>query len=432
MCPEHVNELGHVLLDGSTSSDPNGGPLTYQWTQLQGSPGIAVGGETGGSVQFDAPLLTTGQDGLLEFQLKVTDSSGLFDLATCMTLINDVTAPVITVPANIIAEATSAAGAIVDYDASAQDAVDDAAPYLPACAPPSGSAFPLAAPPTQQKTTAVACTATDTAGNTANAGFNVTVRDSTPPLITVPGSVGVEATGPGGATATFSAPTSDAVDGAGSATCVPASGSSFALGTTPVACNATDARGNAAAPAGFNLTVHDTTRPVIAAHDDVIAEATGSGGASVSYVSPATSDLVDGSGTATCAPASASTFALGTTAVDCNATDAAGNDALSTTFNVIVRDTTPPVIAAHANVTAEATGPDGANVGYVSPATSDLVDGSGTATCAPAAGSLFQLGSTTVTCTAEDAAHNSATPTTFTINVVDTTPPTIDRARCHR
>src|SRR4249919_3298378 len=390
VCPAQVSELGHVLLDGSTSSDPNGGPLTYQWTQLQGSPGIAVGGEAGNNVQFNAPLLTTGQDGLLEFQLKVTDTSGLFDLATCMTQINDVTPPLITVPANITAEATSATGAIVNYNASAQDAVDDAAPYVPACVPPAGSTFPLAAPPTQQKTTAVACTATDTSGNTANAGFNVTVRDTTPPVITVPGALGVEATGSSGATATFSAPTSDAVDGAGNATCVPASGSTFALGTTPVACNATDARGNAAAPAGFNLTVHDTTRPVIAAHADVIAEATGSGGASVSYVSPATSDLVDGSGAATCAPASASTFALGTTAVDCNATDAAGNDALSTTFNVIVRDTIPPVIAAHANVTAEATGPNGANVNYASPATSDLVDGSGTAVCAPAAGSLFQ------------------------------------------
>jgi hypothetical protein len=426
VCPDHANELGHVLLDGSTSSDPNGGALTYQWTQLQGSPGIAVGGETGSSVQFDAPLLTTGQDGLLEFQLKVTDTSGLFDLATCMTQINDVTAPMITVPADIDAEATSAAGAAVDYDASAQDAVDDAAPYLPECVPPAGSTFPLAAPPTQQKTTAVACTATDTSGNTAAAGFNVTVRDTTPPVITVPGALGVEATGSTGAAATFSAPTSDAVDGAGNATCLPASGSTFALGTTLVTCNATDARNNVAVQASFNLTVHDTTSPVIAAHDDVIAEASGTNGASVSYASPSTSDLVDGSGTATCVPASDSTFALGTTAVDCNATDAAGNSAVPTTFNVIVRDTTPPQIDAHADVIAEASGPAGANVGYSSPATSDIVDGAGTATCVPAADSLFPLGSTTVTCAAEDAAHNPATPTTFTVIVVDTTPPTID------
>ena len=45
-------------------------------------------------------------------------------------------------------------------------------------------------------------------------------------------------------------------------TCVPASGSTFALGTTTVTCNAHDAAGNNATPATFPVTVRDTTPPV--------------------------------------------------------------------------------------------------------------------------------------------------------------------------
>jgi hypothetical protein len=169
----------------------------------------------------------------------------------------------------------------------------------------------------------------------------------------------------------------------------------------------------------------DTTPPVIAPHLDVTVEATGPAGASVSYTAPGTTDNVDPPGTAVCLPASGSTFALGTTTVTCNATDAAGNAATPTTFNVIVKDTTPPAIAWHADVTAEATGPSGASVMYSAPSTSDAVDGTRTATCKPASGSTFALGTTTVTCAASDAAGNAAVPTTFRVIVKDTTPPVI-------
>jgi hypothetical protein len=169
----------------------------------------------------------------------------------------------------------------------------------------------------------------------------------------------------------------------------------------------------------------DTTPPVIAPHADVTAEATGPAGASVSYNAPGTTDNVDPPGTAVCAPASGSMFGLGATTVTCNATDAAGNAATPTTFNVIVKDTTPPVIAPHADVTAEATGPAGASVTYSAPSTTDAVDGTRTATCKPASGSTFALGTTTVTCYATDAAGNAAVPTTFKVIVNDTTPPVI-------
>src|SRR5207302_1887544 len=108
--------------------------------------------------------------------------------------------------------------------------------------------------------------------------------------------------------------------------------------------------------------------------------------------------------------------------VTCMATDAHGNSAMAT-FTVTVQDTTPPVITVPDPIVAEATGPDGAKVTF-SVGALDKVDGAVTVTCTPASGSTFPLGTTTVTCTTHDKAGNSATAT-FTVTVVDTTPPVI-------
>src|SRR5205814_3360796 len=85
----------------------------------------------------------------------------------------------------------------------------------------------------------------------------------------------------------------DAVDGPVTASCTPASGSLFGLGHTTVTCSAHDASGNAAPTRSFDVDVRDTTAPAIQAHADVVAEATGSSGATVSYTTPAVSDSVD-------------------------------------------------------------------------------------------------------------------------------------------
>jgi len=87
----------------------------------------------------------------------------------------------------------------------------------------------------------------------------------------------------------------------------------------------------------------DNIPPVIAAHDDVFAEATSSAGAVVNYVLPTATDNYDASVIVTCTPASGSTFALGDTTVTCNAEDEAGNQATPTSFIVHVVDTTRPV-----------------------------------------------------------------------------------------
>jgi len=91
-------------------------------------------------------------------------------------------------------------------------------------------------------------------------------------------------------------------------------------------------------------------------------------------------------------------------------------------FHVV--DVTAPAIAPHASETAEATSTAGAAVNYTSPSFTDDVDPSGTANCSPASGSTFPIGSTQVTCHAQDAAGN-ASDTQFAVNVTDTTAPTI-------
>ena len=146
----------------------------------------------------------------------------------------------------------------------------------------------------------------------------------------------------------------------------------------------------------------------------------------MTYDSPATHDIVDGPGTATCAPASGSTFGLGTSTVLCDAHDAANNAAVQTSFTVQVVDTTPPVIAAHGDVgPVEATSAAGAIATYTLPGTTDAVDGPGTASCSPLSGSQFALGDTTVACSAFDHAHNAAVITYFKVKVRDNTAPVI-------
>ena len=127
------------------------------------------------------------------------------------------------------------------------------------------------------------------------------VGDNTPPAVTVPANLALEATGPGGAVATFVAAATDAEDGSPETICAPASGSTFAIGTTPVTCTATDG-GGLSASASFTVTVADTAKPAFTGvPDKIIAYATSRKGALVSYTAPTASDAVYGSSAVTCA-----------------------------------------------------------------------------------------------------------------------------------
>lgn len=86
---------------------------------------------------------------------------------------NDTTPPTLSVPGPVVAEATSSTGALVNYPSPTATDNEDPAPVV-SCLPASGSTFPLGSTP-------VTCRASDRSGNGASAGFQVTVRDSTPP-----------------------------------------------------------------------------------------------------------------------------------------------------------------------------------------------------------------------------------------------------------
>ena len=77
---------------------------------------------------------------------------------------------------------------------------------------------------------------------------------TTPPELTVPADITADATGPAGATVTFDATATDDLDPNPTVTCMPASGSLFAIGVTEVECVATDNGANAS-EAPFTVTV---------------------------------------------------------------------------------------------------------------------------------------------------------------------------------
>jgi hypothetical protein len=82
----------------------------------------------------------------------------------------------------------------------------------------------------------------------------ISVNDTTPPVITMPANLTTGATGPSGASVTYSVSATDAVDGTVTVNCSPASGALFAIGTTVVNCSATDAHANQAT-GSFTVTV---------------------------------------------------------------------------------------------------------------------------------------------------------------------------------
>jgi hypothetical protein len=165
------------------------------------------------------------------------------------------------------------------------------------------------------------------------------------------------------------------------------------------------------APESWSWTV-DFTPPSIP--PDKTVEATSPLGTPVIFQA---ADNLDPDPLLSCAPASGFAFALGTTNVTCTATDKALNASPEGVFMVTVVDTTPPVVAPHADVLAGQESAAGASVTYVPPDVTDNGDAAPVVDCAPASGGTFPLGSTPVTCSAADASGNTSSPVQFDVIV---------------
>lgn len=168
------------------------------------------------------------------------------------------TAPTLVLPSNFSVEATSSAGATVDYSAlvTATDLEDGDLTASVVCAPASSTTFPLGP-------TTVNCSVTDNGGLETTGSFVVTVVDTTPPVFTSfpSGTVNLTAANINGAVLDIDALGITAADVGGVSepstfACSYVAGTVLAIGsTTTVDCTATDAAGNESAASSFDVFV---------------------------------------------------------------------------------------------------------------------------------------------------------------------------------
>ena len=201
------------------------------------------------------------------------------------------------------------------------------------------------------------CTGNDSnAAPTSSCYNDTTVFDNTAPVISpnVSGTAGTNGWYKSNVSVTWtvSDPESGILSSAG------CSASNLTSNTTGTAftCSASN---NAGLSNSVSVTIKiDKTAPVLSLPANITTPATGPSGAAVTYTATAT-DNFDSSVTANCAPASGSTFSIGTTPVSCSSTDAAGNIAADS-FQVTVQDTVTSTAASTTStstVTATATPP---------------------------------------------------------------------------
>jgi hypothetical protein len=234
--------------------------------------------------------------------------------------VEDHLAPSITCSNINVMTGAGTCSAVATY---APTVADNCAVASVTCNPASGSTFP-------RGVSTVTCTAADVLFNTASCSFTVTVTDNQGPSITsCPANIVVNNTPDRcDATVSYSTPMAvDACDGVRPVNCVPASGSTFNVGTTTVTCTSADASSNTSA-CSFTVTVNDVQLPQLSGcpANMNIQVPPGTVSQMVTFTAPTATDNCSGASVA-CVPSSGGTYPIGTTTVTCTATDAVSNTA---------------------------------------------------------------------------------------------------------
>jgi uncharacterized repeat protein (TIGR01451 family) len=331
-----------------------------------------------------------------------------------------VEACVVTCPANItnVPNAQDLFGAYVNLPAATGSSA--------ACgtlnySPESGSLFP------------VGTTIVSVSGDTGNAcSFTVEVKDTQSPTIDCPDDYTTfeSSAGAGSALVNYAPPSATDNDpsfsSASSVSCLPASGSSFNVGTTPVTCTATDAAGNSST-CSFNVTVQSLATCALSCPQNILQDSdANSCGANVTYAATASTECgaVTYTNAKTAAPLpSGSFFPVGTTTVK-----AVSETGQTCFFRVTIRDTTPPSFTCPAPivVNAGATSCE-ARVVITTPTVTDNCTGAtikGVRDDGHALTDAYPVGTTTITWTATDKAGLTAS-CAQTVKVKDSLPPDV-------
>jgi hypothetical protein len=458
-----LSEGDHSFSVQAVNADGPGTPATYTWTVDNGAPSVSLtapsagaylhqtatltatasdnsGGSGVASVAFESSPHSTGTwttiatdtsspysaswnttavtDGSYDLHAVATDNAGNSYTSTTVTVTVDNTAPIVSIGTNPgdkpdnPTNQTSASIAFSSTDGTATFKCKLDSGTV------SGTYSSCTNPWTQSGLTEGSYTfyveAADPAGNTGTPATYTWTIDTEKPVITKPTDMIVDPDDQNGANVDYTLPTAtDNVDTSVTVVCAPPPGH-FAIGTTTVTCNATDRAGNAADSVTFAITVKSWQGPTFhGTPSDITAEATGPDGAVVTYTPPTATGHSGNDLPVTCTPAPGSTFTIGAKQVECSVTE--NGIKYTTTFKVTVQDTTAPVISS-TPVQIGVTSSDGVVVTYTMPTAYDAVDGPLPVSCSPASGSVFPVGTTTVTCSSSDSRGNTSS-TSFNVVV---------------
>ena len=216
------------------------------------------------------PLGTTG------VVWTATDEAGNVATATQNITVVDTTAPTVIAPEDITIEAE---GLLTSINIGTADGTDALGSVVISNNAPAS--FPVGQ-------TIVTWTGTDSSNNVGTSTQFITVTDNTPPELTIPGDISVEATSSLTTVAIGTAAASDFVDGTVSVSNnAPAA---FPVGSTTVTWTAKDLSDNTST-ATQTVIIVDTIAPAITAPVDVTVDATGPLTA-VALIDPAAIDAV--------------------------------------------------------------------------------------------------------------------------------------------
>lgn len=300
-----------------------------------------------GSRSDGRPLSDPYPAGTTTITWTATNSSGT---ASCQQaiVVNDITAPTISCPANRTAS-NDAGQCSATVDPGTATAADNCG--APTVTGQRSDGQSLDAPyPTG--TTTITWTATDDAGNSSSCTQTVTVNDTENPTVSCPANISAN-TDPGTCSATVDPGTATAADNcpgstvAGTRSDGQALNAPYPKGTTAITWTATDAAGNHSSSCTQTVTVADHENPSLTCPANMTVNE--EPGTCAAHVNPGTPTASDNCGSATVSGSRSDgkplsdPYPLGTTTITWTATDSSGNQS-SCTQTITVVDNVPPTI----------------------------------------------------------------------------------------